>query len=1144
MSLDIGGTGPVTAMGPDFLQYASGSVPEGSQSVARMYAATSSGGSSVVTLYFKKSDGTEIDLANAGSLNIAGDSGSGTTNLQSETLTFTGGAGVDTSVSGDTVTFVVDLNELSALGAAPAAADQLALVDATDNSSKKVTITNLADLMAGTVTSTGLSDSSGVLSLDIQNMTAATTVDDADLVVIDDGAGGTLRKMTRANFIESAALDSINIDGGAIDGTPIGANSAAAGTFTTLTANTAVVPDSSGGADLGSTSAEWGDLFIADDKAAKFGSDQDALVQWSTGGEYLEISGSGNGMYMSGNVVPGGDSLYDLGTSALQWKDVHADAGYIDAITVTGTSTLTTVDINGGAIDGVAIGASTAGAGSFTTLAASGDVDLGDATSDTITATGRFDSDLVPATDSARDLGTSALQWAELHVDAGHIDQLGSALDANSQAITNINVDSGAIDGVTIGTNSAATRGVFTTLTASYFEVTNDLTVSGNLNVVGNINSIEKTVTTLEIVDKLILAASGANSSDSDTGGLQIGGYNGTDNVASVLYDHSNAALDFNIGGTTEIRLEDGKLLPQTDSDVDLGSSTLQFKDVHADAGYIDAITVTGTSTLTTVDINGGAIDGTVIGAASAVAGTFTDVSAQTVTASAGALIADNIRLEFGSDKDASITYDEATTDSLIISASSGGTAYLVGDFVPSHDSLFDLGSSSNQWADVHADAGYIDAITVTGTSTLTTVDINGGAIDGATIGANSAAAATFTSLDCTDGAFAVANLDIDGATDIGAALADADLIMVDDGAGGTNVKSAMSRVKTYIGTGLTMSANLDLGENNIVNVGVIEADTIQSDADASGLKVNFDGNTGTNEINLTDNLADALSIAEGSNDYMKFTTTDSQEGVGFGKMAAPLTDNAVSLGAGSYRWAQGHIVVAHLDQLGQALDANSQAITNINVDSGAIDGTPVGANSASTGAFTTLSATGDVDLGDATSDTITATARFDSALVPSTDSARDLGTVALQWANVYADKIGCHTAGALTVSGSAGVAVNGGANSDGYALELANSADTGKARAYAWVTYSSARLKKNIETLEKPMDKIMKMRGVSYEWKSGGNTDVGFIAEEMGQVLPEVVHFGKDGRAQSIDYSRVTSVLVEAVKELKAELDELKNSK
>ena len=86
--------------------------------------------------------------------------------------------------------------------------------------------TYLAGLHAGTVTSTGLSDSSGVITLDIQNMTASTTIADADLVVIDDGADGTLRKMTRANFIESAALDAINIDGGAIDAVTLGTNSA------------------------------------------------------------------------------------------------------------------------------------------------------------------------------------------------------------------------------------------------------------------------------------------------------------------------------------------------------------------------------------------------------------------------------------------------------------------------------------------------------------------------------------------------------------------------------------------------------------------------------------------------------------------------------------------------------------------------------------------------------------------------------------------------------------------------------------------------------------------------------------------------------------------------------------------------------
>jgi hypothetical protein len=53
-------------------------------------------------------------------------------------------------------------------------------------------------------------------------------------------------------------------------------------------------------------------------------------------------------------------------------------------------------------------------------------------------------------------------------------------------------------------------------------------------------------------------------------------------------------------------------------------------------------------------------------------------------------------------------------------------------------------------------------------------------------------------------GAFSIANLDIDGGTDINAALTTSDLIVVDDGAGGTNRKAALSRVVTLV------SANID----------------------------------------------------------------------------------------------------------------------------------------------------------------------------------------------------------------------------------------------------------------------------------------------------------------------------------------------
>ena len=87
---------------------------------------------------------------------------------------------------------------------------------------------------------------------------------------------------------------------------------------------------------------------------------------------------------------------------------------------------------------------------------------------------------------------------------------------------------------------------------------------------------------------------------------------------------------------------------------------------------------------------------------------------------------------------------------------------------------------------------------------------------DGGTIGVSSDAdsitiasngAVTFSQTPVfPDGSIAVADLDIDGATDIGEAIVDADLFIIDNGAGGTNRKTAASRLKTYIGAGLVQT--------------------------------------------------------------------------------------------------------------------------------------------------------------------------------------------------------------------------------------------------------------------------------------------------------------------------------------------------
>ena len=179
------------------------------------------------------------------------------------------------------------------------------------------------------------------------------------------------------------------------------------------------------------------------------------------------------------DLVPSTDDARDLGTSTLQWRNLHLDGtANIDALVAD------TADINAGTIDGATIGANSASTGAFTTINASsnvtvsgdtsleGNVDLGNATSDTITATGRFDSDLVPSTDDARDLGTSSLQWRNLFID-------GTA-NIDSLVADTADIDGGSIDGTAIGANSAST-GAFTSVTAS-----GNITVTGDLDVDGH----------------------------------------------------------------------------------------------------------------------------------------------------------------------------------------------------------------------------------------------------------------------------------------------------------------------------------------------------------------------------------------------------------------------------------------------------------------------------------------------------------------------------------------------------------------------------------------------------------------------------------------------------------------------------------
>jgi hypothetical protein len=83
-----------------------------------------------------------------------------------------------------------------------------------------------------------------------------------------------------------------------------------------------------------------------------------------------------------------------------------------------------------------------------------------------------------------------------------------------------------------------------------------------------------------------------------------------------------------------------------------------------------------------------------------------------------------------------------------------------------------------------------------------------------------------------------------------------------------------------------------------------------------------------------------------------------------------------------------------------------------------------------------------------------------------------------------------------------------------------------------SWETYSSRRWKTNIHPLQNALTKVEQLRGVSYDLKASGRHEIGVIAEEVGAVVPEVVSFEENGKdARGVDYSRLTALLIEAVK-------------
>lgn len=155
-----------------------------------------------------------------------------------------------------------------------------------------------------------------------------------------------------------------------------------------------------------------------------------------------------------------------------------------------------------------------------------------------------------------------------------------------------------------------------------------------------------------------------------------------------------------------------------------------------------------------------------------------------------------------------------------------------------------------------------------------------------------------------------------------------------------------------------------------------------------------------------------------------------------------------------------------------------------------------------------------------------------------------DIGSMNASWVHFQADRdiyILPSTGGKVAV--------------DGDLIPYADNASKLGASSYRWaavygvtgvfsgdvVAYSDARVKENIETIETPLDKVMKLRGVSFNKTGEERKSIGVIAQEIREVLPEVVHEQEDGML-AVSYGNIVGLLIEAMKEQQQQIEELKS--
>jgi len=581
------------------------------------------------------------------------------------------------------------------------------------------------------------------------------------------------------------------------------------------------------------------------------GETNDGVITWMEDEDYFKIS----------------DDLLIETTEKLQFRDtglyIHSSAdGQLDLIADTEIQiAATTVDINGnvdvsgtltvaGAVDFGDAALSNVGAVQLDSIAGDGDTNTSIAFSgsDVITVTTGGESQftmnngsIAPTTDSDVDLGTSSLYFKDAFIDSitttgnisvgGNLDVTGTfdMSDANITNIGSIALDTITNDGTDITLDSSGD--IILDADGANVIIKDDGT--SILDIANSSTDVELTVST---ADK----------------NFKIKGTDGASAITALDIDMALAGKatfngDVVVGGDLTITGDDLVMGTNTSGHILVADGT-NFNPI-AVTDLTEISTAASGDVLLAVDASGGGLKK--ITRATVIAGTGSSGDLANVVEDTSPQLGGN--LDTNSQNilidDAHFIGDENGNEQIIFQTTSSAVNQfdVTNAATGNAPSLAATGGDSN--IDLNLTAKGTGHVSVLGNTNPGTIQFNceqnshGVQLKGPAHSAGSSAVLTLPTATGNlvgtgdSGTLPVAAIDIDGATDIGAALVDADLFMVDDGAGGTNRKTAASRIKTYVGAaaGSFSVANLDIDGATDIGADIADADLFVIDDGAGG---------------------------------------------------------------------------------------------------------------------------------------------------------------------------------------------------------------------------------------------------------------------------------------------------------------------